>query len=111
MLTGWPSDCDRHGLGLKPTRAILLCTWERHFTALSFAWWSWQPFLNLLYLYKTKKKFIYIKFQRKNNIFASSETSQGITCPVYSAIFLRRFSASQDDRYGDKINNKIRVCP
>ena len=26
---------DRHSLGSKPTRAILLCPWERHFTALS----------------------------------------------------------------------------
>ena len=34
--------CDQHGLGSKPTRTILLCTWERHFTALSPAWWSWQ---------------------------------------------------------------------
>ena len=24
---------DRHGLGSKPTRGILLCPWERHFTA------------------------------------------------------------------------------
>ena len=22
-------DCDRHGLGSKPTRAILLCPWKR----------------------------------------------------------------------------------
>ena len=32
---------DKYGLGSKPTRAILLCSWERHFTALSLAWWSW----------------------------------------------------------------------
>ena len=31
---------DQHSLGLKPTCAILLCPWERHFTALSPAWWS-----------------------------------------------------------------------
>ena len=31
---------DQHGLGSKPTCAILLCSWERHFTALSPAWWS-----------------------------------------------------------------------
>ena len=29
---------DQHGLGSKPTRAILLCPWERHFTALSPTW-------------------------------------------------------------------------
>ena len=27
-----------HGLGSKPTRATLLCSWEKHFTALSPAW-------------------------------------------------------------------------
>ena len=37
---------DQHGVGSKPTRAILLCPWERHFTALSLAWWSWQAVLN-----------------------------------------------------------------
>ena len=30
----------QHGLGSKPLRAILLCPWERHFTALSPAGWS-----------------------------------------------------------------------
>ena len=29
---------DQHGLGSKPTRAIPLCPWERHFTAHSPAW-------------------------------------------------------------------------
>ena len=33
---------DRHSVGSKPTRTILLCPWERNFTALSPAWWSWQ---------------------------------------------------------------------
>ena len=31
---------DQHDLGSKPTCAILLCSWERHFTAHSPAWWS-----------------------------------------------------------------------
>ena len=31
---------NQHGLGSKATRAILLCPWERHFTAHSPAWWS-----------------------------------------------------------------------
>ena len=30
---------NQHGPGSKPTRAILLCPWERHFAALSPAWW------------------------------------------------------------------------
>ena len=37
---------DQHGLDLKATHAILLCPWERHFTAHSPAWWSWQAVLN-----------------------------------------------------------------
>ena len=37
---------DQHGLGSKPTLAILLCPWERHFTAHSPAWWFWQAVLN-----------------------------------------------------------------
>ena len=39
-------DCDRHDLGSKPSRAIPLCPWERHFTALSPAWWPWQAAVN-----------------------------------------------------------------
>ena len=31
---------NQHGLGSKPTYAILLCPWERHFTAFCPAWWS-----------------------------------------------------------------------
>ena len=31
---------DQHGLGSKPTCAILLCPWERHVTAHSPVWWS-----------------------------------------------------------------------
>ena len=37
---------DPHGLGSKPTQAILLCSWERHLTARFSAWWSWQAVLN-----------------------------------------------------------------
>ena len=31
---------DQHCLGLKPTHAILLCPWQRHFIAFFPAWWS-----------------------------------------------------------------------
>ena len=41
-----PRDRDRHRLGSKPTRAILLCLSERHFAARSPAWWSWQAVIN-----------------------------------------------------------------
>ena len=37
---------EQHGLGSKPTYAILLCPWEKHFTAHSPAWWFWQAVLN-----------------------------------------------------------------
>ena len=69
--------CDWYGLCSKPTRAILLCPWKRHFTALSSAWWSWQSILNFhQYLYKTKKK-QNKKFQSDSNILASPEAGQG----------------------------------
>ena len=35
---------DQHGLGSKPTRAILLCPWERYFTAHSPVWWYGKQF-------------------------------------------------------------------
>ena len=56
---------DQHGLGSKPTRAILLCPWERHFTAHSPAWWSWQAVLNYSH--------ISIKLQADSKILASPE--------------------------------------
>ena len=33
-------NCNRNNFDLQPTRAIMLCPLERHFTALSPAWWS-----------------------------------------------------------------------
>ena len=49
-------NCDRHSFGSKPTRAILLCPWERHFTALSPACRSWQAVLNFSHISKKTKK-------------------------------------------------------
>ena len=60
---------DQHGLGSKPTRAILLCPWERHFTALSPAWWSWKAVLNYSH--------ISIELQADSNILVSPESGQG----------------------------------
>ena len=65
---------DQHGLGSKPTCAILLCPWKRHFTALSFAWWSWQAVLN----YSN----ISIKLLADSNILASTEAGRG-NCLTY----------------------------
>ena len=64
---------DQHGLGSKPTCAILLCSWERHFTALSPAWWSWQAVLNYSH--------ISIKLQADSNILASPEAGRGNCLP------------------------------
>ena len=69
--------CDQHGLGSKPTRAILLCPWERHFTALSHAWWSWQAVLNYSH--------ISIKLQADSNILASPEAGRGNLLPYVLA--------------------------
>ena len=68
---------DQHGLGSKPTRAILLCPWKRHFTALSPAWWSWQTVLNYSH--------ISIKLQVDSNILASEEAGRGNCLPYILA--------------------------
>ena len=64
---------DQHGLSSKPTRTNLLCPWERHYTALSPAWWSWQAVLNYSY--------ISIKLQADSNILASPEAGRGNCLP------------------------------
>ena len=64
---------DQHGLGSKPTRVILLCPWERHFTAHSPAWWSWQTVLNYNH--------IFIKLQADCNILAFPEVGRGNCLP------------------------------
>ena len=81
-------DCDRHGLGSKSTRAILLCPWKRYFMALFPAWWSWQAVLNLSH--------IFIKFQADSNILASPEAGRGNCLPYVLAPPL--LSTSQEDK-------------
>ena len=68
---------DRHSLGSKPTCAILLCPWERHFAALSPAWWSWQAVLN----YSN----ISTKLLADSNILASPEAGRGNCLPYVLA--------------------------
>ena len=70
--------CDQHGLSSKPTRTILLCPWERHFTALSPAWWSWQAVLSYSH--------ISIKLQADSNILVSAEAGQGNCLPYVLAL-------------------------
>ena len=67
---------DQHGLGSKPTRAILLCPWERHFTAHSPAWWSWQAVLNYSHI---------SKLQADSNILVSPEAGRGNCLPYVLA--------------------------
>ena len=64
---------DQHDPGSKPTCAILLCPWKRHFTALSPAWWSWQAVLN----YSN----IATKLLADSNILASLEAGRGNCLP------------------------------
>ena len=64
---------DQHGLGSKPICAILLCSWERHFTAFSPAWWSWQAVLNF--------SNISTKLLADSNILASPEAGRGNCLP------------------------------
>ena len=68
---------DQYGLGSKPTRAILLCPWERHFKAHSPAWWFWQAVLNYIH--------IFIKLQADSNILVSPEAGRGNCLPYVLA--------------------------
>ena len=70
-------DCDQHGLSLKRTNATLLYPWERHFTILSPAWWSWQAVL--IYIH------IFIKLKADKNILVSLEAGQGNCLPYVLA--------------------------
>ena len=64
---------DQYGLGSKPTCAILLCPWERHFTALSPAWLCWQAVLNY--------SDISTKLLADSNVLASPEAGRGNCLP------------------------------
>ena len=75
---------DPHGLGSKSTRAILLYPWERHFTALYPAWWSWKTVLKFSHIsIKLKKQ--NKKFQSDSNIFTSLEAGRGNFLPYVLA--------------------------
>ena len=68
---------DQHGFGSKPTCAVLLCPWKRHFAALSTAWWSWKAVLNFNH--------ISIILQAYSNILTSSEAGWGNCLPYVVA--------------------------
>ena len=70
-------DRDRRGLSSKPARAILLYLWERHFTALFPAWWSWKAVLHF--------SDASIKLQADSNILASPEAGRGNCLPYVLA--------------------------
>ena len=72
-------DCDQYGLSSKPIPDILLCPWERHFTACSPAWWSWLAVLNFDH--------ISIKFQLESNILAFPEANWD-NCLPYVLVLL-----------------------
>ena len=74
--------CDQHGLGSEPTRIILLCPWERHFTALSPAWMSWQAVLNLSHVFMKLKK-QNKKFERTAISWHLRKQVWIIACPIY----------------------------
>ena len=67
----------QNGLSSKLTRAILLYPWERHFTAYSPTWRSWQAALNYSH--------ISIKLQADTNILAFLEAGWGNCLPYVSA--------------------------
>ena len=78
-MVEWLEHCayDQHGCGLKPIHAILLCLWERHFMALSCAWWTWLSVINFNH--------IFIKLQADGNILASLKAGLGNCLPYVLA--------------------------
>ena len=85
---------DQHGLGSKPTRVILLCPWERRFRALSPACGLGKHFkITVISLLNYKR--IAISWHLRKQIGV-------IAYPMYYR--LRRFPASQEDKYRGKIN-------
>ena len=83
-LENW--DCDRHGLGPKPTCTILLCPWERHFMVLSSAWSS------LIMLASSSKFQSYLCKTIEQQYLGISRSKSGNCLPF----------VSQQDKYRDK---------
>ena len=88
---------DQHGLGSKPTRAILLCPWERHFMARSLLGGSGKQFKITV--------IISIKLQADSNILVSPEAGRGNCLPYVSAP-PSLSCKSGGYKYRDKIKNK-----
>ena len=74
---------DQHGLSLKPFNTILLCPWERHFTALSPAWWSWKAVLKS---YHFMASHISIELQADSNILVSLKAGHDNCLPYVLAL-------------------------
>ena len=80
MSSAWLSERwgrDQHGLGSKPTLAIFLFFWERHFTALFPVWWSWQADLNYSHISIKNFKRTAISWHLQKQV-------RVIACPTYS---------------------------
>ena len=93
-------DYDQHGLGLKPTRAILLCSFGkdtlRHFPLRGSLGKQFQ--ISVISLYNLKNK---IKNFNQTAISGHLQKQVGlIACPIYCVVML---SASQEDKYRDEI--------
>ena len=74
-------DCNRHGLGLKPTRAILLCLWISH-SVVSLHKKLYGTFPCLVVLASSfKLSRISIKFEADSNILASPKAGWGHCLP------------------------------
>ena len=85
----------QHGLGSKPTCAILLCSWERHFMAHSPAWVSEQAVLTFIFISrKTNKEKEIASGQQYLGISESTSGKPDDFCPMYSVFPMYSFPAS-----------------
>ena len=83
---------EQNSLSSKPTHAIRLCPWERHFMGHSPAWWSWQAVLTYSH--------ISIELQADSNILASAEAGWD-NCLSY-VLATPSLSCESGDKYRDK---------
>ena len=95
-------NCHRKGRGLKPTRAIFLCPWERHFRSL---------FLGKLVLkfQKLKKQSRKVSTGEQYLGILESESGDRLITRLRKASDFCSFSARQEDEYGDENKQTIEV--
>ena len=101
-------DCDQYNVGSKPTCIILLCPWQRYFTAPSHTRVSSHAVLNCSHI-STKLK-NQIKTSIEQQYLDISRKQVGVIAYPMT-LCLRCFPASQEDEYRGKIKKMTPISP